>query len=438
MIETIRNCYDSHAHFLATGQVASGLRLQGLRAVSDVAQLRILPQYYQGSWLVGFGWDQNLWSPVQLPQKKDLDAIFPTTPVFFSRIDGHASWLNSCALEALAKLEFHFDEPGLQPAIGRDERGELSGILYDQAHIQALKKLPPFSDAQLKLFLQVSQNIFNRAGFTHVRDLSMNRKTWDLLTTFYEKKELTVCLDSFVTAENLNEVSSVIQEITEMKKSPCPQLKVHGVKIFVDGSLGSRTAYLSENYLGTTQNGLLIWSFDDIAKAIEQTWVAGLDFAVHCIGDQATDEVVRAARQVSARGVLGRLHLEHVEVLRSETVQLMKALHVICYMQPCHWLSDHEWLKNSLSAKLHKNIFQWELLRKNKIPFYFGSDSPIESPSLSHTMKALSLSSQAGVPRLQEDWKKFSSHPDSKWTNSWTEIESGNVVQVYFDGQVLL
>jgi len=113
-------------------------------------------------------------------------------------------------------------------------------------------------------------------------------------------------------------------------------------------------------------------------------------------------------------------------------------LHVTCYMQPCHWTSDYKWLPQVLSKSLHKNIFQWELLRKNKIPFFFGSDSPIERPSLFENQKALQESAKAGIPALQADWKLFHSHPDKKWTHSWTEIEDLQIKQVYFNEVPLL
>lgn len=420
MLERILNCYDSHTHFLATGQIASGLGLQSLKSPEDVGSVVLKPHFYRGDWLTGFGWDQNKWPSGEFPQAKILDHFFPDKPVLFSRVDGHASWVNSFAIRELQKKGLKLSDAS-------------SGILLEQDHIQALSLLPDFSDLQIKNFLEESQKIFNRAGFTHVRDLSMDLKTWKSLVHLYEQKNLTVCLESFITAEGLHFLDSALQQVKEIKNIPCSQLRLIGIKFFVDGSLGSKTAYLSENYLNTLHAGQIMWVYAELVEAFSKVWSAGYDVAVHCIGDQCAHLVVQAAREVSAKGVLGRLHLEHVEILRPETVQMMKPLHVTCYMQPCHWTSDHQWLPQILSKALHKNIFQWELLRKNKIPFFFGSDSPIEKPSLFENQKALQKSAQAGVPSLQGDWKFYHSHPDKKWTRSWTEFEEEQIKQVYFN-----
>lgn len=426
MVYRIQNCYDSHTHFLATGQIASGLKLYHLKSAEEVKQLVLQPSFYRDTWLTGFGWDQNQWNLPVFPDQKTLDRFFPDTPVLFSRVDGHASWVNSCAMQELQKK-------GFQKKIQSED-----GVLFEQDHIRALSLLPDFTDAQIENFILESQKIFNRAGFTHIRDLSMNLKTWKVLVQLYEANSLTVCLESFVTVENLSGLTAILEEVAEIKKLSCPQLRLSGVKFFVDGSLGSKTAYLSENYPNSVSSGLVMWTREELIEAFSRVWGSGFDVAVHCIGDQCAHLVVQAAREVSSLGILGRLHLEHVEVLRPETVQLMKPLHVTCYLQPCHWLSDHKWLSQVLPPKLQKNIFPWELLRKNKVPFFFGSDSPIEKPSLFENKRALQESFAQGVPALQGDWKAHHSHPDSKWTNSWTEFNDQEVMQVYFDEKPLL
>jgi predicted amidohydrolase YtcJ len=437
-IQKIINCYDSHTHFWATGQVAEGLKLQHLTSAADVLNLSLQPSHQRQNWIVGFGWNHLNWPGQALPNKAVLDKIYQHQPVFFSRVDGHASWLNSKALAELKDRGYDFS---IDPAGGRIERdasGEPTGVLFDQAHIQALLMLPDFSTDLHRHFFSVSQNIFNRAGFTHVRDLSMNPFFWNLLREMEDQNKLTVCLDSFVTAENLSHLEEVLKDVKRMQVDSSKQLRVHGVKIFIDGSLGSKSAYLSQNYLGTEQHGVLIWPYEDIKTVIEAAWRAGQQVAIHTIGDQASAMAVKAAREIAAQGVLGRLHLEHVQVLSHETLQMMKPLHVTCHMQPCHWLSDSPWLRSVLPEPLVKNLFQWELLRKNKVPFYLGSDSPIEKPSLFDNRKALIESAKWGVPELQGNWISYHQHPDRSWCPSFTEIDDESVKQVYFNGEPLL
>lgn len=435
----IHNCYDSHTHFLATGQVHLGLKLGELKDPHDVANLEIRAEHYRQNWLVGFGWNQHNWSNPEFPTRKILDLYFPETPVFFSRTDGHASWLNTCAMNELKKLGMRFDQDPEGGVILRDPAtAEPTGILVDQAHIEALLRLPSYTDAQNSQFLLESQKIFNRGGFTHVRDLSMDASTWKLLSQLESQKKLTVCLDGFVTVESVQDFVRVHEQIQLMKSQSCQYLRIHGIKVFVDGSLGSQTAYLSENYLHSESNGSLIWSQQQLKDIFQLAWRHGYEVALHTIGDQSLHEIILAAREVSASGLLGRIHLEHVQLLRPDTLQLMKPLHIVCHMQPCHWLSDEKWLGQVLPQTLMKYLFSWELLRKNKIPFYFGSDSPIEPSQLLLTRKAMQLKTKKTIPALQESWMLHHQHPDQAWTKSWTEFDDEAIHQVYFDGEPLL
>ncbi len=441
MIEKIINCYDSHTHFWATGQVAEGLKLNHLKSADEIKNIEIKKNHYRSEWIVGFGWDQHTWQQFQkseFPNKKILDETFGNTPVFFSRVDGHASWINSAAIAELKKAGYNFAQDPKGGLIQRNSSGEPTGILFNQAHINALTQLPDFSGAQHQSFFNTSQSIFNRAGFTHVRDLSMNLFFWQQLKQMEDNKSLTLALDSFITVEKLNDLDLVLNEIAIIKKEKSQQIRLHGVKIFIDGSLGSKTAYLSQNYLNSDSNGILIWSFTEIKELIKRSWLAGQQVAIHTIGDQAVHTAVMAAREVSAEGISGRLHLEHVQILKHETILMMKPLHVVCYLQPCHWLSDKSWLREVIPPELVNNLFQWELLRKNKIPFYFGSDSPIENPSLVNNRLAINESAKWGIPELNADWKFYHSHPDTQWMNGITEIENDKIKQVFFNGHALL
>jgi predicted amidohydrolase YtcJ len=433
----IQNCYDSHTHFVATGQTSLGLSLQDLKSASDIKNKIIKSEYFQGHWITGFGWDQNLWNDSALPNKDILDAVFPETPVFLSRVDGHASWINSEAIRELQKNNYDFSRDTMGGKIERDAQGKPTGVLFDQAHIQALLKIPFYSTEQTTLHIKESLRLFNQAGFTHIRDLSMDFPTASILQDLQIKNELTACIDSFITVENVEDLQRGLAEFEKCKSLPNPFLRVHGLKIFVDGSLGSGTAFISKPYAGTSGCGLMAWSFDEIRTAIHFCWSRKMEVAFHVIGDSAVETVVKAAREVSASGILGKLHLEHVQLLRPEVIHLMKPLHVHCHMQPCHWLSDKKWLKAKI-GDLTSYLFQWELLRKNKIPVSFGSDSPIEPTSLIRNLAAIKDTELHGIPKLNADFKSFHAHPDASWTNSKTIFDAEKIHEVHFNGKQII
>ncbi len=410
-----------------------GLSLNFMRSENSISEIHIKNDYLRDDWLVGFGWDHNLWPDQKLPHRKTLDQYFSDRPVFFSRVDGHSSWINSIAMMELEKKGFDFSKDIAGGKIYRDKNG-FTGILSDQAHIKALMMLPSFSDIQIEKFCLASIKSFNTAGFTHIRDLSMNSQLWKTLCKIQKSGQQTICIDAFITAESVNDLNRAYVDYLECEKNINPYLRIHGLKIFVDGSLGSKTAYISEKYLGENHCGLLSWTESDIQKAIQFCWSKKMAIAIHVIGDQAVHLVAQAARDVSAEGFEGKIHLEHVQMLRTETVVLLKPLHVTIHMQPCHWLSDNLWISQVISENEIKNLFQWQLIYKNKIPMYFGSDSPIEKSSLFQNQKAIKLSPKFKIPKLESDWKTHHAHPDPAWTSSKTSFDDANITEVIFDG----
>lgn len=435
--QIIYNCFDSHVHLLATGQVASGLNLSNLKSLSELSSIKKNPDYYRGDWLVGFGWDQHQWSlPNQWPTKNDLDEVFKTEPVYFSRVDGHTGWFNSIAQKKLIERGFDFKNPKYQSQISTDHSGP-SGILLDQAHIDAMMLLPEFKDSQEKLFLKQAAQLFNRGGFTHIRDLSSSSKIWNQIDELQANHDFSLCVEGNITIENSYDLDRGVREYQETKAARNPYLRMKGLKVFVDGSLGSKTAALFENYLQESHNGSLFWSESEIAQVISKCWEINAEVSFHTIGDRAIDLVVRTARKVSASGLMGRINLEHVQLIKPETLMLMKSLHVTCHMQPCHWLSDQTWLKTTLSTTTYSQLFQWERLRKNRISLQFGSDSPIEPTSLLRNLRALQDSANQGIPALSDSALPFHAHPDQKWTTSKTMFNSEKIKLVVFDGRTV-
>lgn len=418
MLLKIPRLYDSHTHFLATGEFATGLHLGDLQAPEDLATRSLAnPNYYRQDWLVGFGWNDAQWKTP--PHKRILDQIFPDRPVFLARADGHRCWVNSRALEQL----------GLTSA---------TGILIEKEHLRAWDALPHFSKEQLRNQILSACRTFNLSGFTHVRDMSCSEPLWDLLVEMSEARELTVAIEENYTVHDLNDFDHMLELCLQAKKSETPFLRMKGIKIFFDGSLGSETAFLSKPYNGKSEGprGLTQWDLSQVEEVMKRTWSAGLEFSVHTIGDEAAHNIVQSARKVSAQGAVGRLNLEHVQVLRPDTIQLMKPLHVRCHLQPCHWLSDRVWLREKL-GDLYRYAFPWEALRAAQIPMSFGCDSPIEPPSFWRNKIALEESVAAGIRKFTGDLIATHSHPDAGFADSLTIIEDGVIKELLFAGRMI-
>lgn len=418
MLLKIPRLYDSHGHFIATGQFAGGLHLGSLLAAEDLARIDgDNPDYLRGDWLVGFGWDEKEWPTP--PHKDLLDQWFPHRAVFLARKDGHRSWVNSKAL-----AYFGIDSP--------------DGILLEKDHLRAWDHLPEYTKTQQKGHIRAACREYNKGGFTHVRDLSCTESLWNLLVEMSEADELTVAIEENYTTHDIQDFDRLLQLCLQAKKAETSLVRMKGIKLFYDGSLGSQTAYLSKPYYGKEEQGrgAPLWPLAQVEEVIKKTWQAGLEFSVHVIGDQAAHEMVELARKVSAQGFVGRLNLEHAQILRPETIQMMKPLHVRCHMQPCHWLSDRAWLKDKL-GELFRYAFPWEALRAAQIPISLGCDSPVEPPTFWRNHQALKESASAGIKKFAGDIIQAHSHPDGRFADSFTVIEGDAIKEISFLGRTL-
>jgi predicted amidohydrolase YtcJ len=413
----ISQLYDSHVHWLGTGQIETGLKLFHLTSSADVAHLDIKPHYFREEWLLGFGWDQTRWPQGDLPRKEILDRVFPNHPVMFQRIDGHSSWLNSEALR-----RFGFDSAH-------------SGLLIEDEHFKAYAKLPLASEAQLRSALLEATRLFNLAGFTHIRDMTCDEPQWKQAVALDQAGELTLYVQENFLCETPSDIDRILAVAEKARSQETTHLKVQGLKVFFDGTLGSDTAYLSKCSCAPQS---FSWANEDLEKVIRGAWSRGFEIAVHTIGDEAAHQVVNVARNVmSTNEVTGWLNLEHVEVLRPETLQCMKALHVRCHMQPCHWLSDRAWIENKL-GELYKYAFPWGAISRAGIPLHFGSDSPVAKISFWDNQRALKESIKAKIPALKGDLLEHHCFPAISDKENYAVFDSEILQELYFDGKKII
>lgn len=399
----IKNLCDSHIHLLMTGETFTQINLSSLRNHKDLVQVSSQSQNSRG-WILGFGWDENHFEPGFQLNRKILDEVFPGQCVLFVRTDGHSSCVSTQVLQRMGiSFTADFSFAADRQFVGVDENGIPNGILKESAHMKVYEILPPPEKSQIKKSLELALKYFHSQGFTHLRDMTTRWPQWEASLEMHEQGTFQAFVEHNFSCENRDDLDRALRELRDARKTENAFMKARGVKFFYDGSLGSRTAALSQSYADETNNsGCTLWSKENVKELISRSWDENFDVSVHVIGDRAVHEVVECARQISASGKVGHLNLEHVQVLRPETLKLMKPLHVTCHLQPCHWLSDQAWLQERLGL-LQEFAFPWEALRKSGIKIRFGSDSPIEKPSLERNLMALKESSRKGIKEFKED-----------------------------------
>jgi predicted amidohydrolase YtcJ len=427
---SLPNLYDSHVHWLYTGQVAHTWNLKDIKNPQEILQAELKPEYFRGHWITGFGWDENNWPRDFKIHRKFLDRLSLDRPIQLSRTDGHSSWVNTKALSELGFLDKNSEQyKKFASDIELDETGTPSGVLRESAHMHCIFGLPDISLEQKKKFLFEAAKMFNRAGFTHIRDMTSDLSQWELSLELAKDPEFILHAEQWFVCESVQNLSRQIEQLKKCKTQENEWMKIRGLKVFVDGSLGSETACLSHPYSGQIHSGKMIWSESDVKTILRECWKNNFDVALHSIGDETSHQIVNWARQVYAEGIQGYLHLEHVEILRPETIQNMKSIHVRCHLQPCHWWGDQKWLKEKV-GDLFSSSFPWESLRKAQIPISFGSDAPIEASNFFSNLSALEDSAKAGIRKLGVPGQAFHSYPGKDSVSGMTIIQDDQIHSV--------
>lgn len=407
--QTVTALYDSHVHWLMTGEKKSYLDLSSFPTLVQIPTSDLQTKNYRGDWLFGFGWTDT-----QLTLEKpylELDRLCPSVPACFIKKDAHSCILNSVALERLVKLIEVV--PAMAPFIERDSSGQPTGVLKESAFYSIYPHIPALSDSEIRTYLLEAQEYFLKQGFSHIRDMTTSTTQWRVLKDMHARGEIKLFADINFNAETLKHAQeTLLPFIVSEKLAAFDHLKIKGIKIFFDGSLGSETALLNENYKGANHPGHALWPDDDLYAAMKLCWENNLEFSVHTLGDQAVEKVVETARRLYSQKVRGYLNLEHVQLVSPETIVKMKSIYVRCHMQPSHWLSDKSFLNQKLSPRSFKNLFAWEALRRAKVPISFGSDAPIEEADVQKTLEGLFDSAQAGIEEFKGEVFDFYVHPE--------------------------
>ncbi len=359
--------WDHHGHIAAHGTALEQVDLRGCPSLS-VALAKVqsaATENEPSEWLQGFGWDQNRWSNAY-PDRRDLDAIVPDRPVLLRRIDGHAGWVNT---EALERAGFGDESP--DPSGGRlvREGSRLTGIVLDGALNRIEACVPPPDDADLRRRILRALNDLKETGLAGVTDMGLEESHVRILTALDREDALPISVEGFLWVK-----SGVVPSGSAYEGR---RFRVVGAKFFADGALGSRGAALHEDYADQTgERGLLLWDTKVLAGALAEAAAHGLRPAVHAIGDRAVSQVLDA---IELSQIPAGARIEHVQIARDEDVGRMSRLGVVASIQPCHYLSDREWAVARLGAGM-SDAYRWGTLRRQGIPLLLGTDFPIESP----------------------------------------------------------
>ena len=364
---------DSHMHLVGYGKSLEKLDLVGTKSILEITNLVSNSYDKSNKWIEGRGWDQNDWEEINYPTRDDLDLVAKEQPVYLRRIDGHAAWVNSKVLLICGINDKTKDPDGGK--IIRDKNGFPTGIFIDNAIDLIEKYLPNDDMVDKKRYIEKAVKQLNKFGLTTIHDAGTDIETIKILKELIQQNKLSIRVNAMLN-NNVNDYKSYINNGTENIDD---FLFVNGVKIYYDGAMGSRGAYLLEPYSDDLNNiGLTITNEDQIRKKVKIFNDAGFQVAIHCIGDKANRIALNIFEEIDSKS--SRNRIEHAQIIHNEDINRFYELGVIPSMQAIHCTSDMYWIDERLGPKRIDQSYPWQSLLKSGSIIPGGSDAPVESP----------------------------------------------------------
>lgn len=366
---------DNHTHFLSGGYQLASVNLRYAKSPAEF--VFILKNYTtkltDNRWIQGGDWDHENWGG-ELPRKEWIDSVTGKHPVFINRYDGHMALANSMALR-LAGIDKNTPNPAGGEIVRDKTTGEPTGVLKDEAMNLMYKVIPDPSAKELDEYLQRGIEEAFQHGVTQVCDMSSYGGWLDLETYrhAYANHQLPLRVYSFVPIATWVRLDSFVKT----NGWGDDQLHWGGLKGFVDGSLGSTTAWFYKPYLDApTSTGLQVTDTNLLRKWVIQADSAGLHVACHAIGDHANDFILSVYAEAEKRNKNKdhRFRVEHAQHLTGDAIQKFAALGVIPSMQPYHAIDDGKWAFKRLDSARLKGTYAFKSLLDAGSNVTFGSD----------------------------------------------------------------
>lgn len=373
---------ESHGHMLNLGRKEMRVDLQGINNPEEVAEkLRErVADTAPGEWIDGWGWDDGAWKEQMTAISHELSRISPDNPVWFAGLHGYNGWANAKALEVAGITKDTPDPEGGK--IYRDSTtGEPTGILANAAQAMVTAIMPPLTVEQREKALAIAGEELLRNGLTSVHEARTTQRDLDALRSLKIKKKLKVRYYVMLDCTDEELIEPYLQYGPEI--DPDNWLTVRCIKIFQDGSLGTRSALMFEPYSDALDVvGVSTTSQEEIERLTTRSLRAGMQVATHAIGDRS-NRITLDAYETSIRAVPEakdhRLRIEHAQVVRLEDIPRFKELDIVTSMQPPHATSDMSWAEDRVGPDRIKGAYAWRSFFDAGVRVPLNSDFPGET-----------------------------------------------------------
>ncbi|MBL6745933.1 MAG: amidohydrolase [Pseudomonadales bacterium] len=372
---------DAHGHVLTYGLGLLRVDLVGATTEAEAAQrvLDFAADNTELEWVQGRGWNQVLWDSNEFPTAASLDALVSDRPVWLTRVDGHAAWANTMAME-LAGINQDTENP-VGGQIIRDENGNATGVFVDTAMSYIREQIPDTSFEEQKVALIAAMKSLATYGITSVHDAGIGSSTISAYKELVADAPLPIRVYAMIAASDPLYQDRLEEGFIE---SDDLTFAIESVKVVADGALGSRGAALIEDYHDDPGNrGLLRYNDERLEFLMRAAMNAGFQVNTHAIGDDANmralDNYEQLILETNSRD--RRHRVEHAQILRYEDILRFAELGVVPSMQATHATSDKNMAEDRLGPVRIQGAYAWRKLLETGARIANGSDFPVEHPN---------------------------------------------------------
>jgi predicted amidohydrolase YtcJ len=358
---------DAHTHFTSDGYKSNHVHLHDATSLEDAIQILkdALPVYPEGNWVIAFGWDESQWPKRRYLTARDLDKVSKTYPIFATRIDGHLVSTNTLGFE---RLKIPSDQDGVM----KDKKGSPTGVLKD---IEGIHEKIPKTHEEIQQGIIAGNKIANELGITTIVD-NAPAGTLRHLREVERSERLSVRTVFNPPVEQMNDMI----RLGLSSGMGSPMLRIGGVKIFTDGSIGAATAYLSKDYKRDKgNNGILLMDKKKYSRIIKKAIKNNIQTVTHAIGDAAIEMVITAFEELKDKSKIReqRHRIEHAELINEWQIRRAVGLGLILSMQPnfvTKWQLDDGLYETRLDDEMVRGMNMFRVALDNGAHLAFGSD----------------------------------------------------------------
>lgn len=365
---------DCHIHLIEFGLSFRNIDLRGVQSVEEMKKHVTERSRSVASWILGRGWDQERFAEKRYPTRQDLDEASPEKPVHLRRVCGHICVVNSAALKQAGINAQTTDPAG--GVIDRDAAGEPTGILRETAVDLLDKAIPPLPPEDYEHATIAACRRALEAGLTTVHCITSSELELKALLDLKAARRLPLRFYIFIPVEQLTTARSI-----GLRSGLGDEwVRLGGLKIFTDGSLGARTAALETPYADDPVNrGVTIYSQEQLNEIVAEAHRSDFQVAEHAIGDRAigmsVEAIVKACSSAPKKDL--RHRVEHASVLNPDLIQRIRRSGLIASVQP-HFIVSDFWVKRRLGENRAAFTYPFSSLLRAGIMVVAGSDSPVE------------------------------------------------------------